>query len=299
VGAAPKDAGLGDCLFPPHSGGPWAASPFAGSSYDRRVKTDLVLAPFDAGIGDMVDVAQAADAGGFDTVWTNDHFSGLVFGRRWSRDPWVALGAIAARTERVNVGVLVANVVNRHPAQLVSAMNSLQSLAPGRVLLGLGAGAAAGTRWASESDSIGRTDAPVAERRALLIESIAVLRAIWRNEAYPGERVSIAADAAVTDGSRAPPIIVGASTVPTLEVACDHADGANLLPGPDLADRVALARSRRPDDFDIGVFAKLDTGHPLGGDPEPFAHLGVDRRTLGVNAPYPLETIRTIGAALL
>ena len=102
--------------------------------------TDLVLVPFGASLDEMLAAAQTADAGGFDTVWTYDHFSGLVQGAPWSRDPFVTLGAIAATTERVNVGVLVANVANRHPAQLACAVNSLQSLAPGRVLLGVGAG---------------------------------------------------------------------------------------------------------------------------------------------------------------
>lgn len=262
------------------------------------LKTDLVLAPFETGIGDMVEAARVADAGGIDTVWTYDHFSGLVTGRRWSRDPWVALAAIAARTEQINVGVLVANVANRHPAQLASAVNSLQSLAPGRVLLGIGAGAAAGTRWTTECDAIGRSVAPVAERREHLVESIGALRAIWRNEAFTGERVTITADAAVTDGSPAPPIIVGGSTAPTLAVACEHADGANLLPGDDLAERVAMVRGRRPDGFDVGVFARLDTAHPLGGDPAPLADLGVDRRTLWVTAPYPLDAISRITEAL-
>lgn len=265
---------------------------------DPGLKTDLVLAPFDTGIADMVDAARLADAGGIDTVWTYDHFSGLVTGRRWSRHPWVALAAIAARTERVNIGVLVANVANRHPAQLASAVNSLQSLAPGRVLLGLGAGTAAGTTWASESDAIRRPVAPPRERRAHLVESIAALRAIWRHEAFDGDRLSVAADAAITDGSPMPPIIVGSSSAPTLELACEHADGANLLPGDDLADRVAMVRSRRPSGFDVGVFTKFETNHPLGGDPEPLAALGVDRRTLWVTAPYPLAAIAGIAAAV-
>ena len=257
-----------------------------------------MLAPFGTGIADMVDAARVADAGGIDTVWTYDHFSGLVTGRGWSRDPWVALAAIAAQTERVNVGVLVANVANRHPAQLACAVNSLQSLAPGRVLLGLGAGAAAGTAWSTESVAIGRSVAPPGERRAHLVESIAALRAIWRNEAFQGDRLTVAADAAVTDGSPAPPIIVGASSAPTLGVACEHADGANVLPGADLADRVSMVRTRRPAGFDVGVFSRLDTNHRLGGDPEPLAELGVDRRTLWVTAPYPRDAIARIADAL-
>ncbi len=60
--------------------------------------TDLVLVPFGASLDEMLAAAQTADAGGFDTVWTYDHFSGLVQGAPWSRDPFVTLGAIAATT---------------------------------------------------------------------------------------------------------------------------------------------------------------------------------------------------------
>jgi alkanesulfonate monooxygenase SsuD/methylene tetrahydromethanopterin reductase-like flavin-dependent oxidoreductase (luciferase family) len=241
------------------------------------VKTDLVLDPRGAAVDDMVTAARAADAGSWDSVWTFDHFSGLVSGGGWSRDPFVVLGAIAAVTERVHVGVLVANVVNRHPAQLACAVNSLQSLAPGRVRCGVGAGAASGSTFASEHDAI---------------------RALWDGDEFDGEHIHVDASMAVIDGAPIPPIIVGASSVAMIDVACAHADGVNLLPCDDLADRVAMARTRRPDGFDIGVFDRLDPGHPLGGDPQPFVDLGVDRRTLWATAPYPVEAIAELASML-
>ena len=61
-------------------------------------------------------------------------------GARWSRDPFVTLGAIAAVTERIGLGVLVANVANRHPGAARLGVNTLQSLAPGRVWCGVGVG---------------------------------------------------------------------------------------------------------------------------------------------------------------
>ena len=202
------------------------------------MKTDLVLDPRGAAVADMVTAARAADAGSWDTVWTFDHFSGLVSGGGWSRDPFVVLGAIAAVTERVHVGVLVANVVNRHPAQLASAVNSLQSLAPGRVWCGVGAGAARGSTFASEHDAIRRPLASPAVRRAVLAESIAALRALWNGDEFDGEHIHVDASMAVIDGAPIPPIIVGASSVAMIDVACAHADGVNLLPCDDLADRV-------------------------------------------------------------
>ena len=219
---------------------PTAGRPDRSGVRSATVKTDLVLVPFGASLDEMLAAAQVADRGGFDTVWTYDHFSGLVQGAPWSRDPFVTLGAIAATTERINVGVLVANIANRHPAQLACAVNSLQSLAPGRVLLGIGAGTSAGSEWSTEAAAIGRPVADTATRRGVLAESIAALRAIWAGEAFAGEHVQVAAAMAVTDGASPPPIIVGGVSRGTIAIACDHADGVNILPGADLAGRVAV-----------------------------------------------------------
>jgi alkanesulfonate monooxygenase SsuD/methylene tetrahydromethanopterin reductase-like flavin-dependent oxidoreductase (luciferase family) len=263
------------------------------------VLTDLALSPHGADVRDMVAAAQAADAGGFDTVWTYDHFSGLIAGAAWSRDPFVTLGAIAASTDRIKVGVLVANVVNRHPAQLACAINSLQSLAPGRVAFGIGSGSARGGRFASEHYAIGRPLAASAQRRELLIESIDAVRALFRGEAFSGEQVEVAGAMAVIDGALLPPIIVGASGRETIQVACEHADGVNLLPGADLAGRVEFARSHAVrDPFEVSAFTALDVDHPLGGDPDALAELGIERRTLYVAAPFPIDVLATIGGNL-
>ncbi len=262
------------------------------------MKTDLVLAPFDAALADLLAAAQAADDGGFDTVWTYDHFSGLVTGRNWSRDPFVTLGAIAAMTTRINVGVLVANANNRHPAQLACAVNSLQSLAPGRVLLGLGAGTSPKSRWSDEQAAIGRPAAGAATRRSVLIDTIAALRAMWAGEPFESERFTAAALLAVVDGAPMPPIIVGSSSTGTTQVACAYADGVNLLPSDDLVERIDFARAQTSPEFEVSVFTALELDHPLGGDPEPLGALGVDRRTLYVTAPYDIDRIASIAGEL-
>jgi alkanesulfonate monooxygenase SsuD/methylene tetrahydromethanopterin reductase-like flavin-dependent oxidoreductase (luciferase family) len=261
--------------------------------------TDLVVSPFGASVPEIVAAAQAADTGGFDTVWTYDHFSGLVQSSAWVRDPFVTLAAVAASTERISVGPLVANAANRHPAQLACAVNSLQSLAPGRVLLGVGAGSGRRSAYASEYEAIGRPFADAGGRRAVLAETIEAVRALWRGDAFSGKHLSVAAAMAVTDGAALPPIIVGASHTDTVAVACAHADGVNLLPGDDLAERVALARDNGGDGFEISAFDALDVDHPLGGDPAPLVALGVDRRTLYIAVPYPVEAVLRIGAKLM
>src|SRR3954453_13834612 len=148
------------------------------------MRTDLVLSPFGTHGAHVLAAARAADAGGFDVLWTYDHFGGAVVGAPWSRHPFVNLGAVAAATERAGLGVVVPNASNRHPAQLASALNTLQSLAPGRVYCGVGSGTAASSPFAVEQHAIGRTPASAAVRREHLRETIACLRAIWHNRPY-------------------------------------------------------------------------------------------------------------------
>ena len=64
--------------------------------------------------------------------------------------------------------LLVANITNRHPAQLASGINSIQSLAPGRVRFGVGSGAAPGSRFAVEHDMIGKQLGDLDGRRSHL-----------------------------------------------------------------------------------------------------------------------------------
>src|SRR4029077_2649351 len=67
-----------------------------------------------------------------DRLWVADE--------QFLRDPWVQLGAIAAVTSRVSIGICVTDPYIRHPALTATAAATLQELSGGRALLGLGAG---------------------------------------------------------------------------------------------------------------------------------------------------------------
>ncbi|TMQ20572.1 MAG: LLM class flavin-dependent oxidoreductase, partial [Candidatus Rokuibacteriota bacterium] len=56
------------------------------------------------------------------------------------RDTYVLLAAAARATERITLGPLLANPVNRHPTVTASSIATIDELAPGRVLLGWGVG---------------------------------------------------------------------------------------------------------------------------------------------------------------
>jgi alkanesulfonate monooxygenase SsuD/methylene tetrahydromethanopterin reductase-like flavin-dependent oxidoreductase (luciferase family) len=87
------------------------------------------------GVARVVEAITLADDAGIDEVWLGDEGpSG------W--DPFVVASAALAQTRRVRVAIGIANPVSRHPSVLATASIALDSLAPGRVVLGLGIGGA-------------------------------------------------------------------------------------------------------------------------------------------------------------
>lgn len=263
------------------------------------VRHDLVISPFDTTAPAMVELARCAEESGFDGVWTYDHITGTMIDRGSSQDPFAVLGAIATATERVRVGPLVANMVNRHPAQLALAMATLQSLSDGRAVLGLGSGASPGSRWAQEHETLGTRLLDGASRRRCLAETIAVVRALWAGRTdFDGEFFSLSgADLGLNGEIAAPPIIVGATGRRTAEVALEVADGLNLTDSANVEELLALAAERRSDaSFETSLHLQIDLGHPTGG-PLPSAQLqsALDRRVLAIRAPFDLRTVRRIG----
>jgi len=79
----------------------------------------------------QVELAVRAEARGFASVWTAEFFN---------QHPFVALGAIAERTERVRIGTAIANAFTRSPVVHATAALDLDELSGGRMALGLGSG---------------------------------------------------------------------------------------------------------------------------------------------------------------
>lgn len=117
------------------------------------------------------DLALAAEANGFASLWTEDHLfyrsrAGELIGP-W--DAYTTLAGLAAVTSRVRLGTLVSPLGLHHPLQLARMAASLDEISDGRLVLGVGAG------WASdEHAAVGAAlDRPIArfeEAFAALLE---------------------------------------------------------------------------------------------------------------------------------
>ena len=176
-----------------------------------------------AKLGDTIKaVATTADQAGFDSIWVMDHYwSQRPDGRYGSYEPMVTLAYLAARTNRVRLGPLVACNSFRHPGQLGREALALADASQGRFVLGIGAG-----WYQPEYDAFG---IPFDHRVSRLEETLGVLPQLLRGEvvSYRGRYVTLQ-DASLTSTTDAPPIWIAGAGQRMLELTARHADGWNV-----------------------------------------------------------------------
>ena len=91
---------------------------------------------------EYIELARRAESAGYDSIWVGDH---LVYdlpdgSTRGPYEAWATLAAIAAATERVEIGPLVASTGFHAPAMLAKQAATVDAISQGRLILGLGAG---------------------------------------------------------------------------------------------------------------------------------------------------------------
>src|SRR5262245_26392026 len=119
----------------------------------------------------IVELAQAAEAAGWEAVFVWDH---LAFA--WgvpSADPWVSLAAVAQAARRIRLGTAVTPLPRRRPVVVANAVATLDRLSGGRAVLGVGAGGVA-----SEFTAFGES-ADALARAAMVDEALEVITALW------------------------------------------------------------------------------------------------------------------------
>ncbi len=158
-----------------------------------------------------------AEARGFEAVWQAE--SRLV------REATVPMAAFAATTERIKVGSGVVNCWTRNAGLMAATFVTLDDLAPGRVMLGLGAW------WEPLASKVGvRRERPLRAMR----EYLEVVRRLiaMENVTFHGEFVDVEdIEIDIVHGDRSPrrvPIYLGATGMRMMELAGEIADGALL-----------------------------------------------------------------------
>ncbi len=169
-------------------------------------------------ISDAVAFAQAAEEAGFDSVWQAD--SRLV------RECCVPMAAFAASTESIKIGSGVIDCWTRNPARIASTFSTLDDLAPGRIILGIGAW------WDPLASKVG-----VERKRPLrvmreVVESVRALLQCDGPVTYEGDYVKL--DGVELDYihqervAKEVPIYIGATGMKMMELTGKIGDGVVL-----------------------------------------------------------------------
>ena len=195
-----------------------------------------------------IEIVQRAEAKGFDAVWQAD--SRLV------RDAVVPMAAFAATTDRIKVGSGVIDIWTRNAARLASTFSTLDDLAPGRVLCGLGAW------WDPLATKVGIDRA---KPLRVMREVVDAVRGLLANETVSLDGHHVHLDGVELDyvyqerRAKDVPVYIGATGMQMMELAGEIADGVvlNYLVDPayNAEAMAALARGaaragRTVDDLD-------------------------------------------------
>jgi probable F420-dependent oxidoreductase len=208
------------------------------------VHLGLILPNFGAGSSpDRIRrAAEAAEAVGFDSVWTTEH---IVVGPE-AVDPYgcvydalVTLGWIAGWTERIGLGTSVVILPLHNPFQLAKQVATLQELSRGRVTVGVGMG------W--HRDEFEFMGVPFEGRGRRADEAIRVMRALWAGErSFQGRWWSFRDATAEPHPSPQPEVWVGGSSERAIRRARELGDVWHPSRGS-TADHIRSVKERYPD----------------------------------------------------
>jgi alkanesulfonate monooxygenase SsuD/methylene tetrahydromethanopterin reductase-like flavin-dependent oxidoreductase (luciferase family) len=252
----------------------------SASTETSRLWRGLFLAPFDELVDPwvLVDLAVAAESGGWDGVFLWDH---IVHRPPVSAvsDPWVALSAIAAHTERLRLGPMVTPLSRRRVQKLARETVTLDHLSRGRLTLGVGLGSSN----TAELEPYGEVVDP-RERARLLDDGLGRLSAFWGGEFEPRP----------VQQPRIPVWVAG--RWPKRRPLARALDWDGFfpieLPGPEaLAELAGEIAEKRSGPFDLVV--EIDPGE----DAQPWARAGATWVLTGFGRQPRLDDVRAAIAA--
>jgi probable F420-dependent oxidoreductase len=230
----------------------------------------VVIFPTDQTIG-PVELAQEAEARGFESLWVPEH-THIPAARRspWpggpdlpehyrrTLDPFVALTAAAAVTERLKLGTGICLVAQHHPVSLAKTIASLDHLSNGRFVFGIGVG------WNTEEMEHHGVDPD--RRRSVVREHVLAMQQLWTQDAasFDGEHVRFDPSWSWPKpvSQPYPPVVMGGAGGPvTFRHVVEYCDGwmpihgrRDVLSKLDQLRAACEAADRDPASVQLGVF---------------------------------------------
>jgi alkanesulfonate monooxygenase SsuD/methylene tetrahydromethanopterin reductase-like flavin-dependent oxidoreductase (luciferase family) len=211
----------------------------------------------------LVELAERADAAGWDGVFLEDYVVFQGDPRAPTCDSWVALAGMAARTERVVLGTCVTPLARRRPWIVARQAAAIDQLSEGRMVLGAGLGDVGDHVVRDASFTHFQEELDVHRRARMLDEALEIITGLWTGEpfSFHGEHFDVEEVTFVPPPMQRPriPIWIGGgypNPGPTRRAA--RWDGSMLyrVPGHDLsADDVRALREaagERPYDIMVG-----------------------------------------------
>jgi len=218
---------------------------------------EVGLSVYDIAGAELIDLARAAEAAGFSTLWLGEHIvlpvayeaehpatgggaaansshlTRIVDPDTKLLDPLVALAAVAAVTDRIRLATGIYLVGLRHPLAVARMTLTLQDVARGRFMLGVGSG------WLEEE--FAALGVPFDQRLSRYEEALTVLRLAWDGGeiAFAGRHVEFE-HVMVTPEPVHVPLILGGNTEPALRRAARLADGWFSSGNPSFDEAVRL-----------------------------------------------------------
>jgi F420-dependent oxidoreductase-like protein len=262
--------------------------------------------------GTLARTAQLAEEAGFSSFTAMDHFFQME-GAGSVDEPmlegYTTLAYVAARTERMTLGLLVTGVMYRHPGVLAKTVTTLDVLSGGRARLGLGA-----SWYEREQRALGVPVVPMGERFERLEEALQICLQMWSgdNGPFTGRHYQLTETLCVPAPLRQPhpPIMIGGGGERrTLRLVARYGDACNLFAtSPDeVAHKLAVLRAhcdtegRDYDRIDKTVLAMrpaLPDVAAFVADVSAYADLGVTE-VLMMPDRHPVEYTEQVAEQVL
>ncbi|MET0457650.1 MAG: LLM class F420-dependent oxidoreductase [Ilumatobacteraceae bacterium] len=251
-------------------------------------------------------LAAELEARGYESFWVTEH-THIPTSRRtpWpggpqlpeeyrrTLDPYVALTAAAAVTDRLKLGTGITLVAQHDPIVLAKTIASVDHLSGGRVLLGIGVG------W--NEDEMEQHGVDPKRRRSVAREHVLAMRELWTQEeaSFDGEHVQFSSSWSwpkpVSDPY--PPVLMGGAGGPvTFRHVVEYCDGwmpihgrRNIADKLDELRRAADEAGRDMATIDLGVFGCPPDNAVI----DSYAELGFTRCVLGL-PPAGADEVRRV-----